>query len=51
MTSPQKDTEIDIQLKQGHYPMKQKARPIPLHLQEEDGKELDKLTKTEHLEN
>ena len=26
-----KDTEINIQLKPGHYPVKQKARPIPLH--------------------
>ena len=33
-----KDTEIHIQLKPGHYPVKQKARPIPLHLQEEVGK-------------
>ena len=28
-----KDTEINIQLKPGHYPVKQKARSIPLHLQ------------------
>ena len=27
-----KDTEINIQLKPGHYPVKQKARPIPLQL-------------------
>ena len=27
-----KDTEINIQLKPGNYPVKQKARPIPLHL-------------------
>ena len=40
-----KDTEINIQLKPGHYPVKQKARPIPLHLQEEVGKELEKLIK------
>ena len=26
-----KDTEINIQLKPGHCPVKQKARPIPLH--------------------
>ena len=26
-----KDTEINIQLKPGHYPKKQKARPVPLH--------------------
>ena len=45
-----KDTEINIQLKPGHYPVKQKARPIPLHLQEEVGKELEKLIKTGHLE-
>ena len=45
-----KDTEINIQLKPGHYPVKQNARPIPLHLQEEVGKELEKLIKTGHLE-
>ena len=28
-----KDNEINMQLKPGHYPVKQKARPIPLHLQ------------------
>ena len=33
-----KDTEIIIQLKPGHYPVKQKARPISLHLQEEVGR-------------
>ena len=26
------NTEINIQLKPGHYPVKQKARPVPLHL-------------------
>ena len=45
-----KDTEINIQSKPGHYPVKQKARPIPLHLQEAVGKELEKLIKTGHLE-
>ena len=30
--------------------MKQKARPIPLHLQEDVGKELERLIKTGHLE-
>ena len=30
-----KDTEINIQLKPGHLPIKQKARPVPLHLQED----------------
>ena len=45
-----KDTEIKIQLKQGHNPIKQKTRPVPLHLQEDVGKELDKLNRTGHLE-
>ena len=30
-----KDTEIKIQLRPGHYPVKQKARPVPLHLQKD----------------
>ena len=46
-----KDTEINIQLKPGHYPLKQKARPVPLHLQEDLGRELEKLKKNGHLEN
>ena len=33
-----KDTEIKIQLKPGHFPVKQKARPVPLHLQEHVGR-------------
>ena len=45
-----KDTEINIQLKPGHYPVKQKARPIPLHLQEDVERELEKLIKAGHLE-
>ena len=45
-----KDTEINIQLEPGHYPVKQKARPIPLHLQEDVGRELEKLIKSGHLE-
>ena len=45
-----KDTEIKIQLKPGHHPVKQKARPVPLHLQEDVGKELEKLIRTGHLE-
>ena len=45
-----KDTEINIQQKPGHYPVKQKARPIPLHLQDDVGRELEKLIKTGHLE-
>ena len=35
-----KDAEINIQLKPGHYTVKQKARPIPLHLQEKSEKKL-----------
>ena len=45
-----KDTEINIQLKPGHFPIKQKARPVPLHLQEDVGRELEKLIKSRHLE-
>ena len=45
-----KDSDINIQLKPGHYPVKQKARPIPLQLQEDVGKELERIIKTGHLE-
>ena len=45
-----KDTEINIQLKPGHYPIKQKARPIPLHLQQHVERKLEKLIKPGHLE-
>ena len=45
-----KDTEINIQIKPGQYPVKQKARPIPLHFQEDVGRELEKLIKSGHLE-
>ena len=45
-----KDTEIKIQLKPGHYPIKQKAGPVPLHLQENVGKELEKVIRTRHQE-
>ena len=44
-----KDIEINIQQNSRHYPVKQKARPVPLHLQEV-GRELEKLKKTGHLE-
>ena len=44
-----KYTEIIIQFKPAHYPVKQKLRPIPLHLPEEVSEELDKLIKTGHL--
>ena len=45
-----KDTEINIQLKPGHYRVKQKARQVPLPLQEDVGREIEKLMKTGHLE-
>ena len=45
-----KDTERNIQLKPGHYPVKQKARRISLHLQEDVGRELEKVIKAGHLE-
>ena len=35
-----KDAEMNIQLKPGQYSVKQKERPIPLHLQEAVGKEI-----------
>ena len=41
-----KDAEVNIQLKQGHYPVKQKARPVPLHLQEDVGRDLERLIKS-----
>ena len=45
-----KDIEIKIPLKPGHFPVKQKARPVPLHPQEDVGNELEKLIKSGHLE-
>ena len=45
-----KDAEINIQMKPGHYPVKQKARSTPLHLQEAVGKEIEKLTKSGRFE-
>ena len=45
-----KDAEINIQLKPGHYPVKQKARPVPLNLQKDVGRELERLIKSGHLE-
>ena len=45
-----KDTEINIQLETGHYPLKQKTRPVPLQLQEDVVGELEKLIKSGHLE-
>ena len=45
-----KDTEIKNQLKPGHYPIKQKARPVPLHLQKNVERELERLIKSGPLE-
>ena len=45
-----KDTEIKIQLKPGHQPIEQKARPVPLHLQKVVERELERLIKSGHLE-
>ena len=45
-----KDTKIKIQLTPGHFPVEQKARPVPLHLLEDVGRELEKLIKSGHLE-
>ena len=45
-----KNTEVKIQLKPGHTPTKQKARPIPLHLQDDVENEIKRLIKTGHLE-
>ena len=42
-----KDTELNIHLNPGHYPVKQKAGPVPLHLQEDVVREFEKLIKTE----
>ena len=46
-----KDTAINNQLKPGHYPVKQKARPVQLHLQEDVGRELQIINESGHLEN
>ena len=45
-----KETQINIQLKPGNYPVKQKARPITLHLQGDVGRELEDIIKSAHLE-
>ena len=44
-----KDAETNIQLKPGHYPVKQKERSIPLHLQAVE-KRIETLMKSGHLE-
>ena len=45
-----KDTEIKIQHKPGYCTVKQNARPVPLHIQEDVEKELEKPIRTGHLE-
>ena len=45
-----KNTEVKIQIKPGCYPIQQKARPIPYHLQDDVENELDRLIKFGHLE-
>ena len=44
------DIELNIQLKLGDYRVKQKAGPIPLQLQDDKRKYLEKLIKAGHLE-
>ena len=44
-----KDTEIRIQLKPGPYSVKQKTRPVPLHLQNDVEQELESLIKIRTL--
>ena len=44
------DIEINISLKPRHYPVKQNARLVPLHVQQDVGREFKKLIKTGHLE-
>ena len=45
-----KDAEVKIQIKPGCYPIQQKARPIPYHLQEDVKNELNRLIESGHLE-
>ena len=45
-----KDTKVKINLKPGVKPIQQKARPIPLHLQEAVEKEIKRLIDTGHIE-
>ena len=50
-SNPQiKDTEIKIQLKPKHPPVKQKTGPIKYHLKSYVGKEIDTLIQSGHLE-
>ena len=45
-----KNIEVKIQIKPGCYPIQQKARPVPYHLQKDVKNELDRLIKSGHLE-
>ena len=45
-----KNAEVKIQIKPGCYPIQQKARPIPYHLQDDVKNELDPLIKSGHLQ-
>ena len=45
-----KDAEVKIQTKPGCYPIQQKARLIPYHLQEDVKNELNRLIESGHLE-
>ena len=45
-----KDAEVKIQINPGCYPIQQKARPIPYHLQEDVKNELNRLIESGHLE-
>ena len=45
-----KNVEVKIQIKPGCYPIQQKARPIPYHLQKDLKNELDRQIKSGHLE-
>ena len=45
-----KNTEVKIQIKLGCYPIQQKTRPIPYHLQDDVKNELDRLIKSGHSE-
>ena len=44
------DTEVKIQLKPSHIPIKQKTRLIPFHIQNYFEKEINKQNKSGHLE-
>ena len=45
-----KNTEVKIQIKPESYPIQQKARPKPYHLQDDIKNELDRLIRSQHLE-